>query len=144
MYKKMAFTNIDKNLVREMTPSNLTIPPNVITSLTKQEFFDELKNNQSVFIIKFGAEWCGPCKKIDPCVYQWMGQMPPTIKCVILDIDDNFEVYAFLKSKKMVNGIPAILGYFSGNDGWVPDEFVVGANETEVKIFFEKCLKNAA
>jgi hypothetical protein len=37
------------------------------------------------------------------------------ITSAIIDIDDNFEIYAFLKSKKMVNGVPVILCYKKGN-----------------------------
>ena len=140
MYKKMAFTNINKTLVREMTTAEIPLPPNVITHLTKDTFHEHLKNNQTAFIVKFGAEWCGPCKKIDPLVYQWVTKMPPEIKCAIIDIDDNFEIYAFLKSKKMANSIPTILCYHSGNEGWVADDFVIGANENEVNLFFQRCL----
>ena len=143
MYKQMAFTNINKTLVREMSSTSSDIPvlPNVITRLTKEDFFEHLKTNRTAFIIKFGAEWCAPCKKIDPLVYEWMSKMPEEIKCAIIDIDDNFELYAFLKSKKMANSIPTILCYYFGNEGWVADDFVIGANETEVKLFFQRCIE---
>ena len=137
----MAFTNNNKTLIREMTTPSLTIPPNTITSLSKEQFFEELKKNQTAFIIKFGAEWCGPCQKIDPLVYDWISKMPPEIKCAIIDVDENFEIYAFLKSKKMVNGIPAILCYYGCNDGWIPDDMVVGADENAVNSFFKRCLQ---
>ena len=59
MYKQMAFTNINKTLVREMSSTSSDIPvlPNVITRLTKEDFFEHLKTNRTAFIIKFGAEW---------------------------------------------------------------------------------------
>jgi hypothetical protein len=63
----------------------------------------------------------------------------PTIQCSIIDIDDNFEIYAFLKSKKMVNGVPVILCYKKGNISWIPDKAVVGADERQVNIFFQEC-----
>ena len=35
--------------------------------------------------------------------------MPENVICADIDIDENFDVYTFLKSKRMVNGIPAVL-----------------------------------
>ena len=103
----------------------------------RQAFLTLLQHNTGLIVIKLGAEWCGPCKKIDPYVYEWMGQMPPNIKCAILDIDDNFEVYAFLKSKKMVNGIPVLLCYKKGNTTFIPDDMITGADPTELHKFFK-------
>ena len=133
----MTFTNIEKKIVEKMEP--LTIPDNVITEMTKESFAELLKQNQGALIIKFGAEWCGPCKKIDPLVYKWMGQPKPNMTYAIIDIDDNFEIYAFLKSKKMVNGVPVILCYKKGNLTWIPDHTVIGADESQINIFFQIC-----
>ena len=99
-----------------------------------------LQQNPGVVIIKLGAEWCGPCKKIEHPVTEWMKRMPiETIQCIILDIDESFEIYATLKQKKMVNGIPAILAYYQGNVSIIPDDIVVGADLAQVKLFFDRC-----
>jgi hypothetical protein len=63
----------------------------------------------------------------------------PNIQCAIIDIDESFEIYAFLKSKKMVNGVPVILCYKKGNLTWIPDKAIVGADERQVNIFFQEC-----
>jgi len=139
MFKQMAFTNLQRKVIEQMEP--LTMPENVITEMSKESFSQLLQTNNGALIIKFGAEWCGPCKKIDPLVYDWMNKLSsqPNIQCAIIDIDDNFEIYAFLKSKKMVNGVPVILCYKKGNLTWVPDKAVVGADERQVNIFFQEC-----
>lgn len=138
MFKTMTFTNIQKQVVEKMEP--LIIPKNVITEMTKNSFANLLETNQGILIIKFGAEWCGPCKKIDPLVYKLMSQMPyPKATCAIIDIDDNFEIYAFLKSRKMVNGVPAILCYKKGNLSFIPDNTVIGSDENQVNLFFQAC-----
>ena len=31
---------------------------------SRQEFLDILKVNPGFIVVKFGADWCGPCKKI--------------------------------------------------------------------------------
>ena len=41
--------------------------------------------------------------------------MPHNILCGDLDVDDNLDVYAYLKVKKMVSGIPVLIAYFKGN-----------------------------
>lgn len=120
------------------TPRKMPVPENVITSMTKAEFAQCLQNNPGAIVIKFGAEWCGPCKQIEAQVYAHMAKMPTEIMCCVLDIDEEgaFDLYAFLKSKRMVNGVPAILCYKKGNLSWVPDDVVVGANVLGIDALF--------
>ena len=112
----------------------------VITEMTMDSFKESLKTNPGIFIIKFGAEWCGPCKKIGPFVHDWIDRFSQDsrVQFAIIDIDENFDVYAFLKNKRMVNGIPVMLCYKKGNLTWVPDNTVVGANEKQLDVFFEE------
>jgi thiol-disulfide isomerase/thioredoxin len=113
----------------------------VVSEIASVEaFFSLLQNNPGLIIIKLGAEWCGPCKTIEPLVYELMSKVPATVKCAALDIDEeaNFDLYAFLKSKKMVNGVPVILFYKMGNKSWVPNDVVVGANPGVIRDLFQK------
>jgi thiol-disulfide isomerase/thioredoxin len=104
-----------------------------------------LQQNPGVIIIKLGAEWCGPCKKIEHPVTEWMKKMPrETIQCIILDIDESFEIYATLKQKKMVNGIPAILAYYQDNISVIPDDLIVGADLNQIKLFFDRCISRVS
>lgn len=103
-----------------------------------EKFKDVLRENPGVVIIKFGAEWCAPCKKIERQVLTRMAQMPNNLQSMVIDVDDCFEVYAFMKSKKMVKGIPAILAYHKGNLNYIPDDIVVGADPQEVDLFFKR------
>ena len=64
-----------------------------------------------------------------------------TIHIYSVDVDDCFDVYAFLKQKKMVSGIPALLAYKKGNTFFAPDASVSGTNETDINNFFNTCLK---
>lgn len=115
-------------------------PENVITEMSKSDFVNAIQNNKGALIIKFGAEWCGPCKTIEPLVYDLMSKVSPNVTCAALDIDEeaNFDLYAFLKSKKMVNGVPVILFYSAGNQNWVPNDVIVGANPEQIRILFNK------
>jgi len=119
--------------------------PQLIISdtISLQAFLDLLKMNEGIIIIKFGAEWCGPCKKIEQQVYAGFNQMPINVQPIIVDVDESFELYAFLKSKKMVKSIPTILCYEKGNISYVPNDVVVGANVDEINAFFEECFNKA-
>jgi len=140
MNKGMVFTTIQKTQALPMSsPISIPLPTSVLTEFTRETFAEALKTNPGALVIKFGAEWCGPCKKIEPLVHKWMSELPASIKCAVIDIDENFEIYAFLKSKRQINGVPAILCYKKGNKTHIPDDVVVGADETQVNLFFERC-----
>ena len=139
MFKNMTFTTISKTPV---TMSS-TIPSNVITELSKDQFVNALQNNRGALVIKFGAEWCGPCKTIKPLVNSWMTQFPPSIQGAVIDIDENFEIYALLKSKRQINGVPTIMCYKQGNISPIPDHIVVGTDVNKINQFFTQCLTYA-
>jgi thiol-disulfide isomerase/thioredoxin len=110
---------------------------------TKLVFQTVLDTNPGIVIIKFGAEWCGPCKKIEAHVKILMNSMPNNVQSYIIDIDESLEVYSFLKNKRMVNGIPAILAYYRENTAYIPDDVITGADIVKINEFFERSYKKA-
>jgi thiol-disulfide isomerase/thioredoxin len=102
-----------------------------------------LQDSPGMVIAKFGATWCGPCKQIAQQVHGLMHQISEVysgkVICCDIDIDESFEIYAFLKSKKMVNGIPAILTWDAGNVTFIPSDCVLGANVNEINLLFTRC-----
>lgn len=116
----------------------------IITEIkTKQQFIDLLQANTGVFIIKFGAEWCGPCKQIERHVNELISKMPANVMCAIIDIDECFEMYAFMKKNKMVKSIPTLLAYNKGNVTYIPDDNTIGSDLNQLYAFFKRC-ENAA
>ena len=109
-----------------------------------RDFTDLLVNNPGLVIIKLGATWCKPCKNIDEQVHYFMDHLPSTMQSVILDVDENFELYAFFQKKRVTNGIPAILCYYKGNNTHIPDDSVLGSNSNEINLFFERCYKRVS
>jgi len=117
---------------------------------------DELKNFQdltlasstkSIIIIKFSAEWCGPCKKIKPLCEDNFGKMPNNVIIFDLDIDHSLDLYATLKGKKMVRGVPCLLCYYLDvkPDYWyIPDDSISGSDKKEVQAFFDRCVAKAS
>lgn len=120
---------------------------NIISEISNRStFFHLLEHNTGLIIIKLGAEWCGPCKIIEKEVNEFFASSPNEVICADIDVDICFDLYSFLKSKKMVNGIPSILCYKKGNTTFIPDDSVSGANKDALCNFFRRCnthLKNA-
>jgi thiol-disulfide isomerase/thioredoxin len=114
----------------------------IIKDIKTMGAFSELLNhNPGIIILKFGADWCGPCKMIEPCVNQWFAKMPAhQVLCGLIDVDDNFEVYGFLKNKRVLRGIPAMLCYYKGNTHYIPNDMTTGADRRATDDFFERCL----
>jgi thioredoxin 1 len=102
----------------------------------KEDLLSILNKNPGLVVIKFGAEWCGPCKFINSEVHDWFEKMSDNVICYDLDVDKNFEIYAYLKTKKQVSSIPAILAWKKGNTMIGPDYSVVGANKEAIQRFF--------
>jgi thioredoxin 1 len=106
---------------------------------SRDDFLNLLKLNTGLVILKLGAEWCGPCKKIAPVLEGFFATSPPEVICADVDVDESFDLYACLKNKKMVNGIPVILCYKKGNVSYIPDDSVTGASPVELDAFFKRC-----
>lgn len=107
--------------------------------VNRDAFFHLLGHNPGLIVLKLGAEWCGPCKLIKDVVHGFFATSPAEVICGDIDVDVSFDFYALLKSKKMVNGIPAILCYKKGNTTFIPDDMVTGAAPGPLDAFFRRC-----
>jgi len=124
-----------------------TFEKSIITSLTPAELMTLQKAfTDRIIVVKFGAEWCAPCKKIKPLWNEWLTVIPPNIVIVDIDIDESLELYVQLKAKKMVKGVPTILAFLGDveREHWyIPDDSVTGGDEGEVKQFMNRCFVKA-
>lgn len=112
------------------------------TEMTRQQFEELLRNNQGKIVLKFGAEWCGPCKRVEALVNQWFNAVSNDhVKCFMIDVDESFDLYGAFKAKRQVNGIPAILCFNAGNTSYIPDFNVVGADVNQINAFFQNVQK---
>ncbi len=120
--------NNNKQIIAEMTPTQL------------QQLQTGLSN--SVIIIKFGAEWCKPCKLIKPVCDEWVSTCPENVVYADIDIDESLDLYMAFKKNKMIKGVPTLLAFKTRNkrDLWfIPDDSVVGGDIEAVKAFFKRC-----
>jgi thioredoxin 1 len=105
----------------------------------RQDFLELLKVNPGLIIVKLGATWCGPCKKIAPALEGFFGTSPPEVICADIDVDDCIDLYSMLKSKRITNGIPQILCYKKGNVTYIPDDSITGSDPNKLAAFFRRC-----
>lgn len=73
--------------------------------------FDEIleKSSQPV-LVDFGAEWCHPCKQLDPIVDELAAEWGGKVKVVKLDIDQNPQTTMAWE----VMGVPTLMLFVEG------------------------------
>ena len=114
----------------------------IITTIENRTvFLNLLKDNPGIIILKFGASWCKPCKLIETPVYNFFGSSPDNVICGDIDVDDSFDVFSYLKTKKMVSGVPTLLCYKKGNITYIPDDSVSGSDLNNLNAFFIRCVR---
>lgn len=107
----------------------------------RQHFMECLRENPGVIIVQFTATWCKPCKEVKSYIEQIFAKCPTNIICCQLDVDDNTELYAFMKKNRQVNGIPALVAYFKGNVTPYANTSISGTSIKNIDHFFNTCFQ---
>ena len=107
----------------------------------RHHFMECLKENPGVILIQFTANWCKPCREIKPHIEKKILECPDNIIYCQLNVDENSELYAFMKSRRQVNGIPAFLAYYKGNLTPFANISISGSNIGSIDNFFNKCFE---
>lgn len=108
-------------------------------ALDRHTFAKLLEANDSLLVLKFGAPWCAPCKRAAPAVNAGFERLGEGANCFLINVDDSIDLYGYLRSKKMVKTIPAVLCWKRGNTSYIPDDSVIGADFDEIEAFFKRC-----
>ena len=81
-----------------------------ILDLTDDTFESEVMHENRPVLVDFGAEWCKPCKQLDPIVEELAEEWGSAVKVVKLDIDENINT----TMKYSVMGVPTLMLFVGG------------------------------
>lgn len=81
-----------------------------VTYVTTESFDEQVLDSDIPVLVDFTAEWCVPCREVDPIIMSLYPEMHGRAKIFKLDIDKDTEVYRNLG----INGVPNVLFF---NDG---------------------------
>ena len=75
-----------------------------------QNFEQDIATQNITVLVDFGAEWCGPCKQLDPILEEIATEKSDTLKVFKLNIDQN----PMTPQKFGIRGIPTIMLFKEG------------------------------
>jgi thioredoxin 1 len=82
--------------------------------LPKSKTFQELIDGDTPVLVDFFAEWCGPCKMMQPILEDTSKQLGAKVKILKVDVDRN----PLAASKFQVRGVPTLLLFQKGQVVW--------------------------
>lgn len=81
-----------------------------LPEVTDENFDSEVLESGIPVLVDFGAEWCHPCKQLDPIVEELAADWDGKVKVVRLDIDTNNDTTV----RFGIMGVPTLLMFVKG------------------------------
>jgi thioredoxin 1 len=116
--EEMGFTHV-KELKGGMMAWNTAFGSNTVVTnetaspdpsvMTIEQFQAKLNSDKPV-LVDFNAEWCMPCNKMKPFLYDIKNNMKDEVEVVFVDVDKNPEIANLYK----IEGLPTIMIYKKG------------------------------
>ena len=82
--------------------------------LPKSKTFQELIEGDTLVLVDFFAEWCGPCKMMQPILEDTSKQLGGKVKILKVDVDKN----PLAASRFQVRGVPTLVLFSKGEMVW--------------------------
>ncbi|MDX1626119.1 MAG: thioredoxin TrxA [Wenzhouxiangellaceae bacterium] len=101
--------------------------------VSDSSFEAEVLQSQTPVLVDYWAEWCGPCKMIDPILHELADEFEGRIKVAKVNIDENQQITSRFK----IRGIPTLMVF---SDGKVQGMKVGAVTKGVLKEFIEQHL----
>lgn len=108
-----------------------------ITTLTDDNFDDEVLDADEPVLVDFWATWCGPCRQIAPIIEDLADEFEGRAKIGKVDVDENPQV----AQQYGVRSIPTLLFF---KDGEVQEQLVGAAGKKPLKDKLEELVGQPA
>jgi thioredoxin 1 len=95
-----------------------------VTPIQGSMFQDEVVKSSQPVVVDFYADWCGPCKMIEPVIHKLSEEYQGRVKFVKVDTDANQE----LATQFGIMSIPTVMFFSKGK----VEDVVIGAVPSSV------------
>jgi len=97
-----------KEQLMQQDSSEPTTAPNEPIHVDSTDHFNEVVDTHDVVMVDFHADWCGPCKMLEPIVEELAAETDAAIAKV--DVDAHQQ----LASQYQVRGVPTVIVFAGG------------------------------
>ncbi len=104
-----------------------------VKPLKDSNFEEEVLNSETLTLVDFWAEWCGPCKALAPKIEQIANEYNQQVKFFKMNVDHNPSTPA----KYGVRGIPTLILF---KDGKVVNQAIGDQSLSDLKNFLENAI----
>lgn len=81
---------------------------------TVKKSFREIVGSEKLVLVNFHAEWCGPCKMMEPILEEVKAEVGDKVRIIKVDVDKNIRA----ASTYQVTGVPTLILFKNGRIVW--------------------------